>query len=178
MPPDFRVPSLDGAAEDWPFGCDDPAPFHARVEGRMGVSGLSGNPACPDGAPCPLPPLPVGRVGLVAARRVDRLGRHWRPGSNAIPSRPWPGLQPGVLRGTCGTGCSDGAMAAPDRTHWPKAIRRGLRLGTGARAAGVTTDARSRATGAVWIDRQGRRPTRAGTRRSPARTGSARRGSP
>lgn len=157
LPSDFRVRTLDGVARDWPFTYDDLAPFYAYVEDQMGVSGESGNPAYPDGAPCPLPPLPMGRVGRKAAEGMDRLGWHWWPGTNAIPSRPWRGLQPCVLRGTCGTGCSDGAKATPDRTHWPEAIRAGLRLITGARVAQVTTDGRGRATGAEWIDRRGQR---------------------
>ncbi|HWR87966.1 MAG TPA: GMC family oxidoreductase N-terminal domain-containing protein, partial [Acidiferrobacterales bacterium] len=66
-------------------------------------------------------------------------------------------LQPCVLRGTCGTGCSDGAKATPDRTHWPDAIAKGVRLITGARVAEITSNAQGNATGAVWIDRQGMR---------------------
>ncbi|MBO6637845.1 MAG: GMC family oxidoreductase [Roseitalea sp.] len=157
MPSDFRVRTLDAIAEDWPFTYDDLAPFYAYVEEAMGVSGQDGNPAYPDGAPTPLPALPIGKVGRKAAKGMNRLGWHWWPGSNAIPSRPWRALQPCVLRGTCGTGCSDGAKATPDRTHWPDAIKAGARLVTGARAAEVTLDARGRASGAIWIDRTGTR---------------------
>lgn len=157
MPSDFRVRTLDGVADDWPFTYDDLAPFYEYVEESMGVSGLSGNPAYPDGAPCPLPPLPIGKVGRKAAQGMNALGWHWWPGSNAIPSRAWRGLQPCVLRGTCGTGCSDGAKATPDRTHWPEAMRLGVRLMTGARVGEVTTDAQGRASGAVWTDREGLR---------------------
>jgi choline dehydrogenase-like flavoprotein len=157
MPSDFRVRTLDGVADDWPFTYDDLAPFYAYVEEAMAVSGLTGNPAYPDGAPCPLPPLPMGKVGRKAAEGMNRLGWHWWPGSNAIPSRPWRGLQQCVLRGTCGTGCSDGAKATPDRTHWPQAIAKGCRLETGARVAEVEVDARGRASGVIWIDRAGQR---------------------
>ena len=157
MPSDFRVRTLDGVADDWPFGYDALAPFYAYVEEAMGVSGLSGNPAYPDGAPCPLPPLPMGKVGHRAAAGMDRLGWHWWPGSNAIPSRPWRGLNPCVLRGTCGTGCSDGAKATPDRTHWPQAIAKGCRLITGARVAEVEVDRAGRARAVVWIGAVGAR---------------------
>jgi choline dehydrogenase-like flavoprotein len=157
MPSDFRVRSLDGVARDWPFTYDDLVPFYGYVEEAMGVSGLSGNPAYPDGAPCPLPPLPMGKVGRKAAEGMNRLGWHWWPGSNAIPSRAYRGLQPCVLRGTCGTGCSDGAKATPDRTHWPEAQALGVHLQTGARVCEVETDARGRARGVVWIDRGGAR---------------------
>jgi choline dehydrogenase-like flavoprotein len=157
MPSDFRVRTLDGVADDWPFAYDDLIPFYSYVEEAMAVSGLGGNPAYPDGAPCPLPPLPMGKVGRKAAEGMNRLGWHWWPGSNAIPSRAYRGLQPCVLRGTCGTGCSDGAKATPDRTHWPEAERLGARLLAGARAERVETDAQGRASGVVWIDREGSR---------------------
>jgi choline dehydrogenase-like flavoprotein len=162
LPSDFRVRSLDGVADDWPFGYDDLAPFYGYVEEAMGVSGLSGNPAYPDGAPCPLPPLPIGKVGRKAAQGMNALGWHWWPGTNAIPSRAWRGLQPCVLRGTCGTGCSDGAKATPDRTHWPEALKAGVRLVTGARAAEIETDAQGRARAVVWIDRAGSRHRQTG----------------
>jgi len=123
----------------------------------MGVSGEDGNPAYPDGAPTPLPALPIGKVGRKAALGMNRLGWHWWPGSNAIPSRPWRRLQPCVLRGTCGTGCSDDAKATPDRTHWPDAIAAGARMIAGARVAEVTVNRWNRATGVVWIDRNGLR---------------------
>jgi len=157
MPSDFRVRTLDGVARDWPFSYDDLAPFYSYVEEAMGVSGLSGNPAYPDGAPCPLPALPMGKVGRKAAEGMNRLGWHWWPGSNAIPSRAYRGLQPCVLRGTCGTGCSDGAKATPDRTHWPEAQKLGVNLVTGARAAEIETDGKGRARAVVWIDRRGAR---------------------
>lgn len=157
MPSDFRVRTLDGVARDWPFAYEDLAPFYGYVEEAMGASGLSGNPAYPDGAPCPLPALPMGKVGRKAAEGMNRLGWHWWPGSNAIPSRAYRGLQPCVLRGTCGTGCSDGAKATPDRTHWPEAQKLGVNLLTGARAAEIETDAKGRARAVVWIDRRGAR---------------------
>ncbi|MEM1284786.1 MAG: GMC family oxidoreductase [Pseudomonadota bacterium] len=157
MPSDFRVQTLDGVADDWPFTYKDLAPFYGYVEEAMAVSGVTGNPAYPDGAPCPLPPLPIGKVGRKAAEGMNKLGWHWWPGSNAIPSRAYRGLPPCVLRGTCGTGCSDEAKATPDRTHWPEAIQLGVRLITGARVYEVETDAQGRASGVVWIDRQGQR---------------------
>ncbi|MFN3224702.1 MAG: GMC family oxidoreductase [Hyphomicrobiales bacterium] len=155
MPSDFRVRSLDGVADDWPFTYDDLEPFYAYVEEAMAVSGHAGNTAYPDGAPCPLPPLPIGKVGRKAAQGMNALGWHWWPGCNAIPSRPYRSLQPCVLRGTCGTGCSDEAKATPDRTHWPQAIQQGVNLVTGARVCQIETDAQGRASGLIWIDRIG-----------------------
>jgi choline dehydrogenase-like flavoprotein len=60
------------------------------------------------------------------------------------------------LRGTCLTGCPDRAKATTDLTHWPEALERGVRLVTGARVTTITTDERGRATGATYVDREGR----------------------
>lgn len=99
MPSDFRVRTLGGVAEDWPFTYEDLAPFYEYVEEAMAVAGLSGNPAYPDGAPCPLPPLPMGRVGRKAAEGMNKLGWHWWPGSKRLH------------RGH-GAGCSHASCAA------------------------------------------------------------------
>ena len=155
LPSDFRVRTLDGVADDWPFTYRDLAPWYERVEKDMGVSGLAGNPAYPDGLSYPLPPLPIGKVGMKAAQGMDALGWHWWPGTNAIPSKIYR-HRPACLRyGTCMTGCPAGAKASTDLTHWPDAIADGARLVTGARVREVTVDKRGRASGATYFDREG-----------------------
>src|SRR5437879_1381626 len=42
------------------------------------------------------------------------------------------------------------------RRHWPRAAELGVKLITGARVRRIALDARGRADGAVWIDREGR----------------------
>ena len=56
MPSDFRVKSLDGVADDWPFTYQDLEPFYDHMDVEMGVSGLAGDPAYPPMTPPPLPP--------------------------------------------------------------------------------------------------------------------------
>lgn len=155
LPSDFRVRSLDGVADDWPIGYRDLAPCYDRVDAAFGVSGVAGDPAYPDRPDYPLPPLPIGAAGERVAAAHARLGWHWWPGSNAIASRPYRGRRPCVQRGTCGQGCNEGAKASVDRTHWPEALRLGVRLVTGARVARVETDRQGRATGVLWLDREG-----------------------
>src|ERR671923_230832 len=41
MPSDFRVRSLDGVADDWPFTYEDLEPYYVRVEKDFGISGLA-----------------------------------------------------------------------------------------------------------------------------------------
>src|SRR5947199_202735 len=61
-PPDFRVKTLDGVADDWPIDYDTLVPFFEENDRMMGVSGLSGDPRSPLTKP-PMPPQPMGRSG-------------------------------------------------------------------------------------------------------------------
>ena len=152
---DFRVRSLDGVADDWPIDWADLAGPYATVAHDMSVSGLAGDPALPEGEAYPNPPVPIGKVGMAAARGMDRLGWHWWPGANAIASRAHGALQACQRRGTCMTGCPENAKATPSLTHWPAALAAGGRLVTGARAAEIPLDPRGRAIGAVYLDGDG-----------------------
>jgi choline dehydrogenase-like flavoprotein len=154
-PSDFRVRSLDGVADDWPFDYAEMQPYYERMDQAMGVSGLGDDPAYPPGKGFPLPPLPIGRFGRKAAEGMDALGWHWWPAPNSIASRQYGDRSPCVRYGACLTGCPQGAKGSTDLTHWPQALAAGAVLVTGARVREITVDAQGRATGAVWIDRNG-----------------------
>jgi choline dehydrogenase-like flavoprotein len=154
-PSDFRTRTLDGVGDDWPIGWRELWPYYDRVDAEMGVSGLEGDPAYPEMTAPPLPPLPIGPAGRLAARGMDRLGWHWWPGTNGIASRPYDGRRPCVQRGTCESGCGEGAKASTDRTHWPAAEARGATLICGARVREITTNEDGLATGARYVDRSG-----------------------
>lgn len=156
LPSDFRTRSLDGVGDDWPVTYDDLEPYYDRVDARMGVSGLGGDPAYPSLADPPLPPLPIGDSGMTVARAHDRLGWHWWPGRNAILSAPYEGRRPCVRWGACMQGCPEGAKASTDLIHWPAARDLGARLVTGARVTRITVDGRGLATGAEYVDAVGR----------------------
>jgi choline dehydrogenase-like flavoprotein len=156
LPSDFCVRSVDGVADDWPIGYADLLPYYERTDREFGVSGLGGNPAYPPGADPPLPPLPIGAAGLLVARAHARLGWHWWPQSNAILSGSYDGRHPCVQRGTCGSGCNEGAKASTDLTHWPRVLARGGRVVTGARVRRLVTDTAGLVAGAEWVDRDGR----------------------
>jgi len=155
MPSDFRVRSLDGIAEDWPFTYEDLEPFYERVEADFGVAGLAGDPAFPPGKGPPLPPPPLGRMGRRVAAAHNQLGWHWWPGPNAIATRPYGHLKACTQRATCMWGCVEGAKASVDRTHWPLNISMGVRLVTGARVSRIEVNGRGLITGAVYKDRSG-----------------------
>ena len=154
-PSDFRVRTLDGVAEDWPFTYDDLAPYYDRVDRDVGVSGLAGDPTYPPQPSYPLPPLPIGVAGLRVAAAMNRLGWHWWPGSNAIPSKAYGNLNPCARLGTCVGGCSEGAKASTDLVYWPAALKHGARLITGARVSEVLVSDNGLATGVAYIDRGG-----------------------
>lgn len=155
LPSDFQTRTRDGVGDDWPISYEDLAPFYGRTEIDMGVSGLAGDPAYPDEAPYPNPPMPINKIGRKAAEGLDKLGWHWWPAPNAISARKYRHMNACVRRGTCLTGCPEGAKGSVDVTHWPDAIDAGARLVTGARVREVTTNAKGLATGAVYIDRDG-----------------------
>ncbi|MEV0668958.1 GMC family oxidoreductase [Mycobacterium sp. NPDC050441] len=155
MPSDFRVKTLDGVAEDWPFTYEDLRPFYDEVTHHIGASGLEGDPAYPDPHTFPLPPLPIGKYGLVAAKGMDKLGWHWWPAPNAIASRKYKNQEACQRYGACESGCPVGAKASTDITHWRDAIKLGVQLVTGARVSRLTLNDGGLVTGAEYIDRDG-----------------------
>jgi len=157
LPDDFRVRSVDGVADDWPLRYAHLQPYYEATDRDFGVSGLGGNPMYPLGTDPPLGPLPIGEVGMLLARAHARLGWHWWPGTNAILSGPYAGRNPCVRRGSCGSGCNEGAKASTDLTHWPDVVRRGGRVVTGARVERIVVDRRGLACGAEYADGTGAR---------------------
>ena len=155
MPSDFRVRSLDGVADDWPFTYEDLEPYYVRVEQDFGISGLAGDTAFPPGAGPPLPPVPLGAMGRKVAKAHNDLGWHWWPAPLAIATRQYGALNPCVQRATCLNACADGAKASVDRTHWPKAIAFGVNLITRARVRTLTTRRDGLVGGAIYLDDEG-----------------------
>ena len=156
-PSDFRVRTLDGVADDWPLTYWDLEPFYDRNDCNIGVAGLSGDPANPPRTKRPLPPLGIDRAAHTFIRGLDKLGWHWWPSDVALITEPYNDdlRQPCNYCGPCDIGCPIGAMSSAHVTYWPKALAQGARLIPHARVREVTVDARGRATGAVYYDRDG-----------------------
>ena len=156
-PSDFRMRSLDGVGRDWPVGHEDLAPYYELNERMMGAAGAHGDPAVPPRLPRTTPPARIGAAERRMIAAFERLGWHWWPGDVAINTGT--GAQPGRCNdcGPCELGCARRAKGSADISYWPAAIAAGARLVTGARVTEVTHDAQSRASGAVFVDRRGRR---------------------
>ncbi|MFE7438983.1 GMC family oxidoreductase [Streptomyces chartreusis] len=155
LPSDFRVRTLDGVADDWPLTYQELAPYYDDIDKFIGVSGLDGDPAYPDGLTYPLPPHPIGKGGLRAARGMNQLGWHWWPGTNAIPSQKFKNMAACARWGVCEWGCPESAKSSADIAWWPHALRSGATLITGARARRIETGADGRARSVLWLDREG-----------------------
>lgn len=155
-PSDFRVRTLDGVADDWPLTYEELLPFFEETEREVGLSGLAGNPAYPTGYDPPLSAHPINKTGRLAAAGMNRLGWHWWPVYQAIPTRAYGNQAKCVRYGVCFLGCPEGAKASTDITHWPVALKHGARVITGARVSRITVGPRGLADGAVYVDRAGR----------------------
>ncbi len=157
LPSDFRVRSLDGVAVDWPFDYYEILPHLEAVEQLIGASGTRGNPGYPPQAGYPTPQIPIGKAGMKLAQGMDKLGWHWWPGLNGMPSVPWHGQNPCARRGTCMFGCPEGAKWSPDLVLFKETKKLGHKLIAGARVREIIYDEnRQRVTGAIYIDQNGR----------------------
>lgn len=155
IPSDFKLKTLYGIADDWPFTYEDLEPYYDLINEMVGSSGYPGDTAYPLGLEHPLPALPIGRMGVKAAEGMNKLGWHWWPAAQAIRSKSQGDLGACARWAMCQYGCPEGAKASFDIAMWPAAIAAGAKLVTEARVREVTVDDRGRATGATWIDADG-----------------------
>jgi choline dehydrogenase-like flavoprotein len=155
-PQDFKVRSVDGLADDWPISYAEMKPYYERIDQDMLISGMTGDPAYPPGPAPALPPLPIGAIGRKAAQGMNELGWHWWPAAHAIRSRDVGNLAGCERTGACMWGCPKGAKSSTDTTMWPSALQHGAKLVTGARVREITVDGKGLATGAIYVDREGR----------------------
>ena len=157
LPSDFRVKTLDGVADDWPISYNDLKPYHDEVDEFIGVAGVGGDTAYPEGLDYPAAAAPAGqgrhqgrrgrqqaRLALVARHQCDRQPEVQDAGA----VRPLGCVRMGLPAGRQG-------LLRPD-LHAPSA--QGRRAG----ASPVRGSARSSptsgglATGAEYIDRDGK----------------------
>ncbi len=162
-PIDFAECSRWGAIEgtgfaDWPVSYDELEPYYTKVDWEIGVSGAPGPFDPPRSRAYPMPPLPNKSSGLLLERAARALGLHAQVAPLAIASQSYDGRVACQGYGHCFMyGCEFGAKGSTLVTMIPKAMASGhCEVRTESVALRVDTNARGRASGIVYRDREGR----------------------
>ena len=162
-PSDFKERSICGSVpgaslEDWPISYEELEPYYTKVDWEIGVSGAPGPFDPPRSRPYPMPPLPIKSSGVLLERAAHRLGLHAQPAPFAINSQPRDGRSGCMACGHCANyGCEFGAKSSTLVTVVPKAVATGrCEVRTECTVFRVDTNAKGRATGVVYWDRDGR----------------------
>jgi choline dehydrogenase-like flavoprotein len=141
---------------DWPIKYADLEPYYTKAEYDLGISGLGGaNPfEAPRSKPYPLPPMPVKSSGVLFERATKKLGLHPYPAPMAILSQPYQGRAACVNCGFCEYfGCEVRAKSSTLVSVIPTAEKTGkCEIRPNSYVRKIETDARGRATGAVYFD--------------------------
>ncbi|MBI2795760.1 MAG: GMC family oxidoreductase [Gemmatimonadetes bacterium] len=116
-PDDFKLRSMHGVGDDWPFSYDDLDPFYQEAEERMGVSGAQGPPSMdPRGKPFPMPALPLSYNLQQLQAWTARAGITMWSQPSAKNSVAYDGRAVCQRCDTCYPVCPTGAKYAPDVT--------------------------------------------------------------
>ncbi len=116
-PDDFRLRSLYGIGDDWPFDWDDIEPFYVEAERRMGVAGGAGPEALdPRSAPYPMPELPLSWNLEQLKTWGEAAGTPFWSQPSAKNSIAYGGRAACCRSDTCSPICPIGAKYSPDFT--------------------------------------------------------------
>jgi choline dehydrogenase-like flavoprotein len=158
-PQDFTVHSDHGLGLDWPIRYADLRPYYDRVQSEVGISGdAEAERWRPEGAPYPLPPLPVFAQGQVIRKGFTALGMHTAPIPVAIRSAAQGRRAACLFDGWCDAGCPIGALANPLVTYLPRALAAGAELRHRAEVTRLLHNAAGDRVSAVeYVDQHGQR---------------------
>lgn len=165
-PEDFRLastfgPIADSTIIDWPFGYEGLAPYYARVEAVVGVSGdTAANPFEPPRAePFPFAPVVTHPVARWIDAAGERLGMHPYPVPRAIITRPHNGRGACVYCPLCGSyGCEVDAKSSSAAALLPAAEATGrCEVRPGCMVDEVIMRRDGRAKGVAYVDPDGHR---------------------
>jgi len=152
---DFQMQAKFGRGIDWPISYQDLRPYYDEIQERAGVSGdAEAEIWRPEGAPYPLPPVPTLDQARILRRGFDSVGVKTAPAPMAVLSRPYKGRNACIYDGWCDAGCPIGALYNPLVLDLPEAQAAGALFVSNAKVVKLKSD-RSRATGAIYIDREG-----------------------
>jgi choline dehydrogenase-like flavoprotein len=126
---DFSIKSDHGVGLDWPVTYAELSPHYDQVQAEVGLSGDSVKERWrPEGAPYPMPPLPMFAQSRVLAKGFEKTGRHTSPLPLAINSEPYQGRRSCQYDGWCDAGCPIGALGNPLAVWLPRALAAGAQI--------------------------------------------------
>ena len=133
--------------QDWPLTLKDLEPYYARAEDKMGVTRTNG-----------IPGLPGNNNFKVMYAGATKLGyKEVHTGNMAINSQPRDGRGRCMQLGFCFQGCKSGAKWSTLYTELPKAEKTGnLELRPQSHVTRIEHDARGKASGVVYFDKDGK----------------------
>jgi choline dehydrogenase-like flavoprotein len=154
---DFHMKSTFGQGNDWPIGYADLRPYYDRIQEEVGISGdAKAEVWRPEGAPYPMPGLPMFQSAQVLKRGFDKLGLRTAPLPVALNTQEYKGRAACLYDGWCDAGCPIGALANPQTIYLREAFAHGATLLNDARVTRVlTTPDGKRATGVEYVDPAG-----------------------
>ena len=153
---DFNPHDRDGLGANWPISYEDLAPYYDKAEAFIGVTGTrEGIRSAPDGIfQTPPPPKAHERVIQKASRK---LGIPCIAMRRAVITRPLNGRPACHYCGQCGRGCLTASNYSSSQVQIFPALETGkLKIIHSAMAREILTDARGRANGVVYIDKESR----------------------
>jgi choline dehydrogenase-like flavoprotein len=158
---DFNMKSRHGKGLDWPLNYADLAPFYDEVQKEAGIAGDAEKEIWrPQGAPYPMPPVPVFPQGEVIARGFARVGKNVAPLPLAVTTTQYNGRAVCLWDGWCDAGCPIGALANPLTIFLPRATQAGATLIPDMLVTKVLTNAEgTRAIGVEAVGQDGSRHT-------------------
>ncbi|SFJ14976.1 Choline dehydrogenase [Sphingomonas sp. NFR04] len=156
-PEDFDANKREGVDGAWPIGYDDIAPWYAKVEDYIGVSGSRENlPYLPDSNFQPPMPMNIAEKWLKERLESKFPGRKLINTrlSNMTEDKPDQGRTKCQFRNQCGNGCSFGAYFSTQAVTLPAARATGkLTLQSDAVVTNLEYDAaKKRVTGVRYVD--------------------------
>lgn len=126
---DFSVARDYGMGLDWPFSYDVLRPYYDSIQREVGISGDAAAEIWrPEGAPYPMPPMPLFAQARVIRRGFEKTGKRTAPLPLAINSQPYEGRAACQFDGWCDAGCPIGALANPLVTWLPRALKAGVEI--------------------------------------------------
>lgn len=154
---DFTLHSSHGRGLDWPIDYAEMRPWYDRIQKEVGISGdARAEKWRPEGAPYPMPALPVFAQGKIIAKGFDKLGLSTAPIPLAVNSTMYHGRPACQFDGWCDAGCPIGALANPLVTYLPQAFKAGAEIRNDATVTRVLHDKQGRRViGVEYVDAEG-----------------------